>query len=181
MLSDLQKRKIDRAFTQMDADGSGSLDRGDVQALAARLIVGFGETPSTAKGRAVLDTFDGIWHALVDAMDVNQDGRLSPGEFRDGMAGSFIDGPQYDAVFRPAAQAVVSLCDTDGDGVLCRDEFAMFQAAFGTSAEDVDIAFAALDADHNGHLDADELLVAMREFYTAEDPVLTGNLLYGQV
>lgn len=180
-MNDLQMRKIDRAFEQMDTDGSGFLDRDDIQALAARLIVGFGETPSSVKGRAVLDSFDGIWHTLADALDVNHDGMLSPAEFRDGMVGSFIDGPQYDAVFRLAAEAVVSLCDTDGDGVLRRDEFAMFQAAFGTGTEDVDIAFAALDTDHNGTLNADELLVAIRQYYTAADPLLAGNLLYGQV
>src|ERR1700753_548663 len=99
MMNDLQLRKIDRAFEQLDADGSGFLDRDDIHAVAARLIVGFGETPSSVKGRPVLDAFDGMWNALVDAMDVNKDGVLSPAEFRDGMAGSFMDGPDYDHVF----------------------------------------------------------------------------------
>lgn len=178
-LNDVQTRKIDRSFAQMDVDGNGFVEHADVQALGSRLIVGFGEGPGSVKGRDVLDTFNGIWDALVDSMDADRDGRLSPEEYREGMDGSFISGPRYDPVFQPAAEAVMRLCDTDGDGVLSRDEFARFHAAFGTGAADSQAAFDALDRDGSGGLDIGELLVAIRQFYTSADPAAPGNLLHG--
>lgn len=178
-LTDVQVRRIDRSFAHMDVDGNGYLERSDLQALGSRLILGFGEGPGSVKGRDVLDSFDGIWDMLIKEMDTDRDGRLSPQEYRQGMDRTFIDGPHYDRVFQPAVEAAMRLCDTDGDGVLSREEFARFHAAFGHGAADSRVAFDALDRDGGGTLDVDELVLAFREFYTGSDDQAPGAKLFG--
>lgn len=178
-LSDLQIKKLERAFGQLDANGNDVLERDDFQAVGARLLLGFGEPPTTTKGRAVLDTFDGIWHTLRREMDTNGDGVLSRDEFRAGMDQSFIRGTEYDDVFQPAAEAVMAVCDTDGDGVLSFAEFHEFQRALGTTDSYSRAAFDSLDLDGDGTLNVEELLVAIRQFYTGSDPSAPGNQLYG--
>ena len=95
------------------------------------------------------------------------------------MTAAFIAGPDFDAVFRPAARAVAELCDTDGDGAVAFAEFGTALAAFGTEPADAETAFRRLDADGSGRLTVDELVTAVREYYTSELPTAAGNWLFG--
>ncbi|MGI8329138.1 EF-hand domain-containing protein [Actinomadura scrupuli] len=170
-------RKLERAFAQLDVDGDGRIERDDVLCLGSRLLVGLGEPPTTTKGRRVLDHLDAFWNALVQ--ETGSGGKISAAEFHAGMTAAFIDGDRFEQVFRPAAQAVAALCDTDGDGSIGPGGFRAMQQAFGTSAEDADAAFERLDRDGSQTLTVDELVEAAREFYTGDDPEAAGNWLFG--
>ena len=179
MTTDLQDRKLDRAFAQLDVDGNGFVERGDVVGLGARLLVAFGESPTSTKGRSLIDRFDALWAALVGQLDVDGDGRIDAGEYRQAMTAAFVEGPDFDRVFRPAAAAISELCDVDGDGVVGTEEFLAAQNAFGTSAEDARAALAKLDTDGSGTVTVDELVEAARAFYLGDDPEAAGNWLFG--
>lgn len=43
MSLELLNHKLDRAFGHMDVNGNGSIERGDLLGLGARILVGFGE------------------------------------------------------------------------------------------------------------------------------------------
>lgn len=114
-------------------------------------------------------------------MDVNRDDRVSPKKFHRGMISVFVTGDRFEAVFRPLAMAVATLCDTDGDGQINQDEFRAMQDSFGTVPTDTDAAFTALDTDKSGTITVDEYLVAVRQYYTSDDPEAPGNWLYGKI
>ncbi|MEV4318633.1 hypothetical protein [Actinocrispum sp. NPDC049592] len=178
-LTELQSRKLDRAFTQVDIDGNGYIEREDVLGLGARLLVNFAEAPTSAKGRFVIDRFSDLWDALVGELDVNGNGRLSPEEYAEGMRAAFIEGPHFAEVFLPAAESIVELCDTDGDGTIEFAEFQAMQEAFGTATEDAEAAFVRLDRDVSGSISTDELSEAVRAYFTGDDPGAPGNWLFG--
>lgn len=179
MTTELQDRKLERGFAQLDVDGSGHIEREDIVGLGARLLVAFGESPTSVKGRSIIDRFEALWTALAAQVDVDDDGRLSPEEYRQAMTTAFIDGPDFDRVFRPAALAICELCDVDGDGVVGAKEFHAAQNAFGTSPDDAAAAFGRLDTDGSGTLTVDELVDATRDFYTGDEPDAVGNWLFG--
>ncbi|MFI6477752.1 EF-hand domain-containing protein [Nonomuraea sp. NPDC050663] len=176
---DLRDHKLDRAFGHLDVSGTGEIDREDVLGLGARLLVGFGESPTSLIGRRLVDGFDGIWTALARSLERDNDARLSPEDFRKGMTAAFVEGADYDAVFRPAVEAVAELCDQNRDGTIGMREFRLMLAAFGTAYDDVDEAFDRLDRDHDGTLTVSELVLAVREYYTGDDPHAPGNWLFG--
>ena len=176
---DLLNHKLDRAFDHIDAGGEGVIEREDLLGLGARLLVGFGESPTSVTGSGLVDGFDGIWSTLSGALGRDADSRISREEFRSGMTGAFVEGDQYDTVFRPATVAVADLCDDDGDGLIGPREFRTLLSAFGTAYDDVDEAFDRLDRASRGALTVDELIVAAWQYYVSDDPSAAGNWLFG--
>jgi Ca2+-binding EF-hand superfamily protein len=177
--SELLRHKIDRSFHRLDTDRNGQVERGDLQDVGARLIHGFGESPTSPKGRAVTVRLDAVWQELAAYADGDRDGRLSADDYHAGMTAAFIQGPAFDPVFQPAAEAVAALCDTDGDGRLAHQEFAVLQQAFSTSPEAAAVAFRRIDTDGDGRLLVEELVVAIRAYYIRTDPRAPGNWLFG--
>ena len=45
---DLLNHKLDRAFDHIDASGRGVVEREDLLGLGARILVGFGESPTSS-------------------------------------------------------------------------------------------------------------------------------------
>lgn len=181
MATDLQVFKIDRSFSYIDADGNGVITRDDLQGLGARLLTGFGISPAGEQGRRVADSFDRLWDTLAEAADLNHDGSITPDEYRSSVVSSFIDGDRFEPIFRPAIDAVLAVADTDDDGLVQPQEFLLVHEAFGRSEQDSSYAFAALDRDGDGALGRDELLHAVRDYYTSADPNAIGNVMFGRL
>lgn len=179
MAIDLRNHKLDRAFGHMDLDANGFIEREDLLGLGARILVGFGQSPTSGVGRRLVDGFDGIWATLSGELDRNRDDRISGEEFRSGMTSAFIEGDRFDPVFVPASQAVAELCDPDRDGQIGPAEFRIMLSAFGTAYDDVDAAFDRLDCEATGRLSVDGLVEATRQYYIGDDPHAAGNWLYG--
>ncbi|NUR30347.1 MAG: hypothetical protein HOV83_31595 [Catenulispora sp.] len=179
MATDLQIEKLDRAFDHIDAGHTGEIERDDMLSLGSRVLLGFGEAPTSTKGKNLLDRFDELWTEILAHADGDGSGTISPAEFRTAMITAYIDGQKFDKTFRPAAIALAALCDTDGDGAITLREFESLQAAFGTPDPEASAAFERLDLDSNGSLSVDELVKAAHEYYTSPDPAAPGNHLFG--
>jgi Ca2+-binding EF-hand superfamily protein len=180
-LTSLQDLKLNRAFAHLDVDGDGQVEREDVLALGARLLIGFGEAPTSTKGRDLLATLEGMWDSLLDELDVGREGRLTTDDFRDGMAGAFVHGGDYAPVLGAALDAIARLCDTDDDGRIGLDELRTLHDAFGLDEGAAIVAMARLDLDGSGRITTAELAEAAREFYTSDDPEALGNWLFGSL
>jgi Ca2+-binding EF-hand superfamily protein len=181
-VSQLLERKIDVCFGHGDQNDDGVLEPADALALAARIIAFLGEPFSSSKAQALLSAFETFWAHVSKTIDANNDGMVTPLEWRTGMIRAFADNRSgFEDGLRPLAQALFDICDRDGDGKVEPAEFAAFQKAFGTSPDNSRIAFEKLDRDGNGTLSVDELLIAWREYYTSPDPNAPGNWLFGDI
>jgi hypothetical protein len=179
MAIDLLKHKLDRAFDHVDAAGRGVVCREDLLGLGARILVGFGESPTSLSGSDLVGGFGHVWSALSGALGLDGDCRLSRGEFCTGMTRAFVTGDAYEPVFGPATRAVAEICDGDGDGLIGPREFRTLLSAFGTAYDDMDTAFDRLDATGRGVLTVEELVEAARQYYAGDDPDAAGNWLFG--
>ncbi|MBF8189874.1 EF-hand domain-containing protein [Nonomuraea sp. K274] len=179
MAIDLLNHKLDRAFDHIDASGNGVVEREDLLGLGARILVGFGESPTSVTGASLVGSFDGIWSTLARALERDGDSGIARTDFRTGMTAAFVTGEHYEPVFRPATVAVAELCDGDRDGKIGPGEFRTMLCAFGVAYDDVDEAFDRLDRAGRGTLTVDELVLAASDFYRSDDPNATGNWLFG--
>ncbi|MBB5867440.1 Ca2+-binding EF-hand superfamily protein [Allocatelliglobosispora scoriae] len=174
------QRKHRLAFSHFDRDHNGYIERTDLEGLGVRILSQFEDSPTSAKGKAVVGSFDGIWAALAQQCDKDADGRIDPAEYHRGMTEAFVERPaDYEQTFRPAVKAVLDLADVDGDGALSRDEFVRIQNAFGTADDQIDEAFRRMDTDGDGRLTVEELTEAVRQFYVGTQDDAVGNWFFG--
>ncbi|MFD3697075.1 EF-hand domain-containing protein [Streptomyces sp. NPDC058646] len=184
MTTDLLDRKLERAFTHLDADGSGVIDEHDIIALGSRLLSALAEPATSPKATQVMAGLVDFWQELFTELDLDRDGKVTPEEYKQGMTRLYADGgPAYDRSFRPMVKAFLTVVDTDGDGRISQEEFHKAQEAFDTKlgTADTEAFFKRIDADGDGTLSVDELLTAVREYYTGTDEDAPGNLLFGEL
>ncbi|MGZ9931051.1 EF-hand domain-containing protein [Streptomyces sp. NC-S4] len=183
MTNDLLDRKLARAFTHLDADRSGVIDADDIIALGSRLLTALAEPADSPKAERVMGGLANFWQDLFTELDIDRDGKLTPEEYKQGMTRLYAQGgPAYDRSFRPMMSAILTIVDTDGDGLISPQEFHRAQEAFDTrlSPADTEALFHRIDANGDGRLTVDELLGAVREYYTGNDEDAPGNLLFGE-
>ncbi|MFF8268915.1 EF-hand domain-containing protein [Streptomyces sp. NPDC016562] len=184
MTNALLERKLDRAFAHLDADGSGVIDSDDIIALGSRLLSALAEPATSPKATLVMGGLADFWQDLFTELDIDRDGKVTPEEYKQGMTRLYAQGgPAYDRSFRPMVQAILTIVDTDGDGRISPAEFHKAQEAFDTklSPADAEALFQRIDADGDGTLTVDELLHAVREYYTGTEEDAPGNLLFGEL
>ncbi|MEU4730653.1 EF-hand domain-containing protein [Streptomyces sp. NPDC023588] len=184
MTNALLERKLDRAFAHLDADGSGVIDSDDIIALGSRLLSALAEPATSPKATLVMGGLADFWQDLFTELDIDRDGKVTPEEYKQGMTRLYAQGgPAYDRSFRPMVQAILTIVDTDGDGRISPAEFHKAQEAFDTklSPADAEALFQRIDADGDGTLTVDELMNAVREYYTGTEEDAPGNLLFGEL
>ncbi|MFG2984618.1 EF-hand domain-containing protein [Streptomyces sp. NPDC048258] len=184
MTNDLLDRKLERAFTHFDADGSGVIDADDVIALGSRLLSALGEQPDSRKAELVMSSLADFWQDLFTELDTNRDGKVTPAEYKAGMTRLYAQGgPAYDRSFRPMVQAILTVVDKDDDQRISPEEFHRAQEVFNPelSPADAEALFQRIDKNGDGTLTVDELLDAVREYYIGTDEDAPGNLLFGEL
>ncbi|WP_327252852.1 EF-hand domain-containing protein [Streptomyces sp. NBC_01244] len=184
MTNDLLDRKLDRAFTHLDVNEDQVIDEHDIIGLGSRLLSALGEPATSPKATRVMGGLVDFWQELFTELDMDRDGKVTPEEYKQGMKRLFQDDlAAYDKSFRPMAHAMLLVADKDDDGRISPEEFQKAQTAFDTklSHADTEALFARIDADHDGFLSVDELLGAVREYYTGTAEDAPGNLLFGEL
>ncbi|MEU4226264.1 hypothetical protein AB0F17_18350 [Nonomuraea sp. NPDC026600] len=178
---DVLARKFDKRFTLFDADADGVLTRDDFQIAATRFLAAFGEPADSAKGRDVLAAYASMWNALIHSADSDSDGRLTRAEFTAYLAGEEFRTSGYAATAGRIAESVLTVCDTDGDGRLSYQEFAVIPGISSLPDDERREVFDQLDTDGSGQLDISEIHAAQRDFYRSTDPNAPGNLIFGRL
>ena len=114
-------------------------------------------------------------------MDADGDQQISPDEFAAAVGRAVVDRPRFDAAVTAAARSLIQAADRHRTGVLDPPGYARLAAAYGASAGQAARAFARLDLDRNGVLDAAEFTQAITQFFTSPDPDAPGNLAFGSL
>jgi Ca2+-binding EF-hand superfamily protein len=176
MVSDLAAEKHGQTFDVFDADEDGYLDRGDLDALAARLAEGAGVGDSSVLHEVYLK----FWESLAGELGIDTDASMSREAFIEGLDRlAKLTPTGFDEAIAQIPRAVLAIYDRDGDGKVSGEEFLAMQAASGVPKEKAEIALLALDRDADGMLGVDDLVAATREFILSDDLYAPGNWLFG--
>jgi Ca2+-binding EF-hand superfamily protein len=180
VITELQERKFEKIFQYIDVNSNGTLEFVDLLAYAARVMSAFEVAPTSPKGQRLVDGLQLFWEVLLSSLDIDGDRKISPEEWRGGMAAAFLDDAGgFDRALRPGIIAAAAVTDTDDDGVVSRAEFIKSGLALGVSLEEKEAAFDHMDVDGSGVLSVDEIVEAAREFFTSADPEVRGNWMFG--
>lgn len=167
MSNALANDRLKKRFAKWDADGNGSLERGDFQEEAAKIAFNFGKAPDSSEATALKDAFDGLFNFLAREAGVGADGSISEDAFV-GVTGNLIfeaGEAAFNRALGPVVQAIVGLADKNDDGLINGAEFASWLTAVGVNGDEAADVFGKVDADGDGELSLDELLGAVREYH----------------
>ncbi|MEU3062025.1 EF-hand domain-containing protein [Streptomyces subrutilus] len=184
MPNDLLDRKLERAFAHLDVNGDRVIDEHDIIGLGSRLLSALDEPAASPRATLVMGGLVDFWQELFTELDLDRDGKVTPEEYKQGMTRLYRGGgAAYDRSFRPMVKAILTVVDTNGDGRISPEEFHRAQLAFDTELgpADADALFARIDRNHDGYLSVDELLDAVRAYYTGDEEDAPGNLLFGEL
>jgi TerC family integral membrane protein len=180
-LTSSQRAVLSRRFAVLDANRDGTWQLADYERQARELCDACGHALDSPPARAVAAGQRALFSALLTHMDANGDQQISPDEFAAAVGRPVEDRPRFDAAVAAAARSLIQAADHDRKGVLDPPGYARLTAAYGASAEQAARAFARLDLDRNGVLDAAELTAAITQFFTSPDPDAPGNLAFGRL
>ena len=175
MASDLQRRKIARVFSAMDADSDGLLTESDFRALTDRWTALRGAEPGSDAHALLTAVMMGWWATLLAAADPEGEtvtladvlavaARLS--SMREAVAGT--------------ANAMFDAVDRDGDGEVSAAEYGEMITGWTGSNGDSSEIFALLDSDGDGRLSRAEFAALWFEFWAGDDRDAPGNLVFGR-
>jgi len=176
-----QRTMLSRRFAILDANRDGTWQLADYEQQARALCDAFGHDPDSPPGRAVAAGQRDLFSALLAHMDADGDQQISPDEFAAAVGRPIEDRPRFDAAVTATAQSLIQAADHHRKGVLDPPGYARLTAAYGANAGEAARAFARLDLDRNGVLDAAEFTQAITQFFTSPDPDAPGNLAFGRL
>ncbi|MEV6872106.1 EF-hand domain-containing protein [Amycolatopsis sp. NPDC051128] len=172
----VKNERLELRFKKWDRNGNGRIERSDLEAEARRILDAFGESPSTPQGRALLESFTSTFEYLAERAGVGRKGALDRRQFIEVIEAEVFKGGDagFGRVVRPMIQAILNVCDTDGDGEVNRAEFAKWLSAAGVDRKKADEAFRLIDTNGSGSLTVEELIAAVKAYHfgTLDVPLL---------
>lgn len=151
MITDALRAEYEQRFTTYDTDGDGYLTAQDFTQRARILADAVGEPESSDKAAALRTGMRHTFEQLADLADVDRAGRLDREQFIKAFTRA-ATSEAIGTVVGPSIAATIALADTDGDGMVSREDFATLHKAAGYSAAQADAAFSALDQNGEGRL-----------------------------
>lgn len=179
-MSQLLDRKLKHFFTLMDRDRSGTLELNDYLTTADSVSSAFGIAEGSAEHNELRRAFTRFWEDIVKPMDTDGNGHVSFEEYLTAYHAGVRDDAQGYERMKPISDAILTITDTESNGKITEDNFALALSGYGVPEPDGRAAFTALDQDRNGFLTPDELQKAIEEYFLGTDPELPGNTLFGR-
>jgi hypothetical protein len=148
-------------FKLLDADGNGVLEAKDFELNAERVLAAATDSPQEAR-QALADSMRRWWEVLVEALDANGDGVISPQEFE----ASVLDPERFGPTADRFADALATLGDPDGDGLIERTRFLGLMVAWGFETPNIHSLFDAFEPNADDRITVTAWADGIRDFYT---------------
>ncbi len=173
MLGPVRQRKTEALFRLFDYDGDGYWEREDFDTFVARLADARGLAPDSPEVRSLAEVYLQVWYALATA-DADGDGKVTLDEALAFQETNFT--PEAVVGF---ARVTFPVLDSDGDGVIGKDEYRQYLTSSKIDPSVADETFAKLDTDGDGRLTRDEWDQLFLDFFLSDDPDAPGSWLWG--
>ncbi|RJQ78800.1 hypothetical protein D5S17_12035 [Pseudonocardiaceae bacterium YIM PH 21723] len=178
MLSDLQIQNIDRSFNLWDHDGSGGIERSDVDRVSFGIVRSCGRDEESAEATALVAAYLEIFTFIIDAADKNQDQVVTRQEYRDAHEANQDFASELLTRWDLVCDAIFAVADRDGDGRLGLEDVVDIYAGLETPRQVAVDGFPNLDLDGDGYIDGNEWRQAIRGVFTADDESARGAAMF---
>jgi Ca2+-binding EF-hand superfamily protein len=176
MLGELQTQKLTKMFKLHDSDGSGFLEKADLELRLQQDSSTLGLSSGSAEYEAYSAKLLSEWETMQENMDTDKDGLVSLEEwlqYHDKMLSSegykaFVGAPLVDTL------------DSDGDGKISCEAYKSFRKGRGLKDSELDEMCSRFDLDGDGYIETKDLLRFREEFYVSNDSAAPGNWFCGE-
>lgn len=179
MSESLVEANLAAQFAMVDQDGDGIITADDFQLLAEQICTGFAVEPGSANHRRIRDAFTGWWERLRQDADIDHGGTVNKQEYIEASRTGMTASPQFVEVLTQLAEVCFDAIDRDGDGLISKAEYVRVYHVAGQDPEAGKVAFDRIDTDGDGSITCDELVTAVRELVTSQDPSAPGAWMFG--
>ncbi|MFB6549824.1 EF-hand domain-containing protein [Streptomyces sp. NPDC056405] len=164
--------RIELVFSLFDADGNGYLEASDFDLMSDRVVAAVPDAHEATANR-LAGAFRRYGETLLNELDANGDGRVSPEEFT-----SVVLNPQrFDATVDEFAEALAAMGDPDGDGFVARPEFVSLMIAIGFQRPNIEALFQAFGPDGEDRIRVSTWADGIRDYYRPEKSGIPGDHL----
>jgi len=168
------ERKAKSYLIRLNVSGDGKITPNDYQLLADRYLKL--SKVDELRGKQITRQLLALWDILFESSSTG--GSITPD--------AWVTAIRCTSIFLMYRIVVefmnlfFNLIDTNGDGVIQKEEFAIFLRAFRVENEaDIAASFKAVDQDGDGKIDHNEFINVGIEFWMSNDESLPSKLLFG--
>ncbi|MED7951046.1 MULTISPECIES: EF-hand domain-containing protein [unclassified Streptomyces] len=173
----MRAEAVDRVrcvFTLFDADGNGFIEADDFELMAGRVIEAV-PGAADAKHGAMLSAFRAFWGSLETELDANRDGRIDFEEFK-----AVVLAPErFDEAIGEFSEALSTLADPDGDGLIERPVFVGVMTAIGFALPNIHSLFDGLEPTSTDQVAVSDWAESIRDYYRPDLAGILGDRLVG--
>lgn len=179
MTTQYQTDKYDRYFKLLDTDRSNEIDWNDFTKAALFIRDDRGWSDDHAGYKSLVDAMQTYWDELCKRVDLDGNKNIDRFEWQQFHAKLGDEISQQGKVPTWAVdmmQGIYRVLDSDADGSISADEYALWLRALGSSA-DAEAAFKRLDLNGDGELEINEVEKLYSQWVLSDDPAEPGNVL----
>ncbi len=189
-LTNFQKHKFTLLFNMRDTDGDGVVEAEDFDLVTERIAAAKGWSPGTTEYENYAEFRRVLWERIWKPADVSGDGRIQLEEYlnfaqtameyyESGRMDELLDQFGRDSLKNTHIEMVFQGFDADEDGGINLEDYRLFLQSRGIDDSLAEVCFRRLDTDGTGVIDLAEFIEHFRAYYSAKDPSVAGNWLYG--
>lgn len=178
-LSEFQKKKFTHLFRLYDANNNGKINKADYERRTHFLAQQRGFEMDSPEYLQIRQRIMSDWEQLSFYVDEDADGQIILREFLAYYEYVLSDDTMWSENAEETADAIIEVCDVNGDGKITVDEYGVFFKSYTLTDAQVQFAFEKLDADGDGLVTMNELVNAFDQFGKSENPDDAGNYIFG--
>ncbi|MFE9610132.1 EF-hand domain-containing protein [Streptomyces sp. NPDC006012] len=165
-------QRVALVFSLLDANGNGVLDAEDFTLMGDRVVAVASRSDDAAKD-AMRAAFERYWTTLLTELDANGDGVISFEEY----TACVLSPERFDATITAFAEALATLGDPDGDGLIERPDFMALMTAIGFEPGNIDALFDAFGPTAEDRIPVPTWVEGIRDYYAPDKAGIPGDHL----
>ncbi len=179
MLTDFQNKKFTRLFDMLDINGDKKINTSDLDLVVKRHGEASGAKPTPERLAKLTATYHAWYSGMIEMADTNRDGNVTIEEFLAFQDKIVNDDALYQQIIGSITQLTCQIIDRDGDGRNDAEDYVSFCEVFRIDVTGARARWAALDENHDGFLNVDDVTLVLRDFFKGSDPNSPATSYFG--
>ncbi len=179
MLTEFQKKKLNKVFQNHDFDSNGVLEKTDFEGLITNLCQFRNYHKESSEYKKLESNFMNLWSELQKVADANSDNQVTLDEWFTCFDSVLATKDSYNQVIDPIIDLLFDIADVDGDGQINQEEYKLLYKNWNLSESEASESFSKIDGNGDGILDKQEYKQLFYEFFCNDDPNALGNWVVG--